>query len=465
MAYQSKNPYNNQVLATFETLTDEQLEQKLAKAHEAFQSWKNTSFEERAAILRRAAELVIERREELASYNTLETGKLFMESAWEMNIVADMFNHYADNGADYLKPEIIKNPDQNAGDAIGIYQPTGIVYQIEPWNAPYFQIVRPMSATIMAGNVMVLKHASNVPQCALAMEKIMRDAGAPEGVFTNLFVSYEQSDRVIADPRVTGVTITGSTEVGRGVAATAGQHLKKIVLELGGSDAMVVFEDADMEKVMRGAMIGRLTLSGQACVGDKRMFIHSSLYDTFVEQLQAAICNLVPGDPMDPNTTLAPVVNKAAADKVRSQIALAVEHGAIATPYGQPVPEDTAFVQPTILTNVTPDNPIFNEEIFGPVLMIFSFDSEEEVIKLANATQFGLGSSVYTESPERAYRVAAQMESGAVSVNQPTLPSPAVPFGGIKNSGHGRELGADGIREFTNQKYINSATIDMKNFK
>lgn len=353
MPYQSKNPYNNEVLATFDTLTDAQLEEKLAKAHEAFQSWKNTTFEERAAILHRAAELVMERREELASYNTLETGKLFMESAWEMNVVADMFNHYADHGAEYLKPEIIKNPDQNAGDAVGIYQPTGIIYQIEPWNAPYFQIVRPMSATLMAGNVMVLKHASNVPQCALAMEKLMRDAGAPEGVFTNLFVSYEQSDRVIADPRVTGVTITGSTEV---------------------------------------------------------------------------------------------------------------EHGATATTYGQPVPEDTAFVQPTILTNVTPDNPIFNEEIFGPVLMIFSFDTEEEVVALANGTQYGLGSSVYTESPERAYRLAEQMESGAVSVNQPTLPSPAIPFGGIKNSGYGCELGADGIREFTNQKYINSNSIDMKVF-
>ena len=464
MPYQSKKPYNNEVLATFDTLTDAQLEEKLAKAHEAFQSWKNTTFEERAAILHRAAELVMERREELASYNTLETGKLFMESAWEMNVVADMFNHYADHGAEYLKPEIIKNPDQNAGDAVGIYQPTGIIYQIEPWNAPYFQIVRPMSATLMAGNVMVLKHASNVPQCALAMEKLMRDAGAPEGVFTNLFVSYEQSDRVIADPRVTGVTITGSTEVGRGVAATAGQNLKKIVLELGGSYTMVVLDDADMEKVMQGAMVGRLTLSGQACVGDKRLFIHSSLYDTFMEQIKEAVCNLVSGDPMDQATTLAPVVNKKAADKVRAQIALAVEHGATATTYGQPVPEDTAFVQPTILTNVTPDNPIFNEEIFGPVLMIFSFDTEEEVVALANGTQYGLGSSVYTESPERAYRLAAQMESGAVSVNQPTLPSPAIPFGGIKNSGYGRELGADGIREFTNQKYINSNSIDMKVF-
>ena len=311
---------------------------------------------------------------------------------------------------------------------------------------------------------MVLKHASNVPQCALAMEKLMRDAGAPEGVFTNLFVSYEQSDRVIADPRVTGVTITGSTEVGRGVAATAGQNLKKIVLELGGSDAMVVLDDADMEKVMQGAMVGRLTLSGQACVGDKRMFIHSSLYDTFMEQIKEAVCNLVSGDPMDQATTLAPVVNKKAADKVRAQIALAVEHGATATTYGQSVPEDTAFVQPTILTNMTPDNPIFNEEIFGPVLMIFSFDTEEEVVALANGTQYGLGSSVYTESPERAYRLAAQMESGAVSVNQPTLPSPAIPFGGIKNSGYGCELGADGIREFTNQKYINSNSIDMKVF-
>lgn len=465
MSYKSTNPYTGEVVATFETLTDEQLEGKLQKAHEAFQLWKNKTFEERAAVLRRAAELVIERRDELASYNTIETGKLFMESAWEMNICADMFNYYADNGAEMLKSHFIENPDKTGGNAVEIFQPLGVIYQIEPWNAPYFQIVRPLSATLMAGNTMVLKHASNVPQCSAAMEKILRDAGAPEGVFTNLYITYEQSDRIIGDDRICGITITGSTEVGRGVAEKAGKNLKKIVLELGGSDAMLVFEDADMSKVIQGAMLGRITLSGQACVGDKRMFIHSSLYNEFLKKLKNSICELNPGDPMLPETTLAPLVNKKAADKVRDQIALAVKHGAIAEEIGKKVPQNTAFVQPTILTNVRPDNPIFNEEIFGPVLMIFSFDTEDEVIALANGTQFGLGSSIYTESPERAYRVASKMESGAVSVNQPTFPSPAIPFGGIKNSGYGRELGIDGIREFTNQKYINSATIDMLSYK
>lgn len=465
MAYKSYNPYTNEVEMEFETLTDEQLEAKLQKAHEAFQTWKNTSFKQRAEILNRAADLVIERREELARHNTVETGKLYMESLWEMNTCADMFRYYAKNGEELLKPEFIVNPDKTAGNAVGLYQPLGVIYQIEPWNAPYFQIVRPMSATIMAGNTMVLKHASNVPQCASAMEQIMLEAGLPEGVFTNLFVNYDQSDRIIEDPRVCGVTITGSTEVGKSVAAKAGANLKKIVLELGGSDAMVVFDDADMKKVMQGAMLGRLTLSGQACVGDKRMFIQSSIYDTFLEQLKAGICTLIPGNPLDPKTTLAPVVNKKAADKVRAQIQLAVDNGATATEIGQKVPENSAFVQPTILTNVTPDNPIFNEEIFGPVLMVFSFDTEEEVVALANGTQFGLGSSVYTENAEKAYRIAGQMESGAVSVNQPTFPSPAIPFGGIKNSGYGRELGPDGIREFTNQKYINSATINMLEYK
>ena len=462
MAYKSTNPYTGKVVAEFETLTDEQLEAKLQKAQKAFESWRNTSFAKRAAIIHRAAELIMERREQLGAINTIETGKPLQIAIWENNLCADIMNYYADNAEELLKPHFLETKDQMSGHAIGIYQPLGIIYEIEPWNVPFFQMSRPTAAQLMAGNVVVLKHASNCPQCAMAMEQLLKDAGLPEGCFQNLFVNYEQSDKLIDDPRICGVTITGSTEVGRGVAARSGRALKKHVMELGGSDPMIVLSDADMQKVIQGALLGRLTISGQVCASDKRMFVHESLYDAFIGALQMATQQLVVGDPLDINTTFGPLCSKKAADKVRSQIQKAVEHGATAIEIGPEVPADSSFVRATILTGVTENNPIFGEEIFGPVLMVFSWNDEQEALRLANATSFGLGGSVYTESPVNAARVAAAIESGAISINQPTMASPSIPFGGIKESGYGRELGSEGIREFTNMKYINSAAIDIK---
>lgn len=462
MAYRSANPYTGEVLATFETLTDDQLEAKLQKAQKAYEFWRKTSFEERAAILHKAAQLMTERREALGAINTLETGKLISIAIWENNLCADIMNYYADHAKQLLAPHYVETADPLSGHAVGIYQPLGIIYEIEPWNVPFFQMTRPTAAQLMAGNVVVLKHASNCPQCALAMEQLLKDAGLPDGCFQNLFVSYEQSDRLIADPRICGVTITGSTEVGRRVAAKAGQALKKSVMELGGSDAMVVLPDADMQKVVQGALMGRLTISGQVCAGDKRMFIHKSMYDAFLDALQMAAGQLVAGDPFKLETTFSPVCSQAAAEKVKAQIAQAVEHGATAIEIGPEVPANSAFVRATILTGVTEDNPISQEEIFGPVLNVFKWEDEEEVLRLANSTSFGLGASVYSEDAANAARVAANLEVGAISINQPTMASPAIPFGGIKASGYGRELGAEGIREFSNQKYINSAGIDMK---
>lgn len=462
MAYRSTNPYTGKVVAEFATLTDKELEEKMEKAERAFQTWSKTSFEYRADIIRKAADIVMERREELATYNTIETGKLFTISCWELNMVADIFRYYADHAQELLAPKKIISGDKMAGNAVGIFQPLGIIYEIEPWNVPYFQITRPLAAQLMAGNAVVLKHASNVPQCAAAMERLMLDAGLPEGVFQNLFVNYEQSDRLIADPRVCGVTITGSTEVGRDVAATAGKNLKRIVLELGGSDAMLVLEDADLKTAIEGAIMGRMTISGQVCAGDKRMFVHESLFKDFKAGIEEAINRMIAGDPMNPETTLSPVCSVKAAEKVREQIALAIAHGATAKEVGPKVPEDCpAFVQPTILTGITEKNPIFDQEIFGPVLQIYSFSDEEEAIRLTNNSQFGLGGSVYSKNPTHAFEVAAKIEAGAISINQPTMASPAIPFGGIKNSGYGRELGKEGIIEFTNQKYINSASFDL----
>ncbi|WGN89757.1 aldehyde dehydrogenase family protein [Ligilactobacillus faecis] len=462
MAYVSKNPYSNEVMAEFETLTDVEFEAKIAKAEEAFKTWKETSFATRAQILKKAAKLFRERNQELAALNTKETGKLITISLWENQMCADIFEYNAEHAAEFLAPHYLKTEDQLAGDAIGIYQPLGTIYEIEPWNVPFFQMARPTAAQLMAGNTVVLKHSSNVPQCALAFEKLLLDAGLPEGVFQNLFVDYEQSDRLLSDPRISGVTITGSTEVGREVAAKATHALKKNVMELGGSDAMVVLPDADMATVIEGALLGRLTNSGQVCLADKRMLIHESLYQTFLDELTKATNELTIGDPLEETTSYGPLCSKKAAAKVKAQIQKAVSHGAKATPIGPEVPADSAWVQATLLTEVTQDNPIAKEEIFGPVFMVFSYKDEAEMLALANGTPFGLGASVYTTDPKKAAALGEKLEAGAISINQPTMASYAIPFGGIKDSGYGREMSFSGMREFTNEKYLNSAKIDMQ---
>jgi succinate-semialdehyde dehydrogenase/glutarate-semialdehyde dehydrogenase len=459
MGYTTTNPYTNEVVKTFPYATDAEVDATLDQAHTAFLSWRTTSFDERSQVLLKAAELMRVRREELARLNTLEMGKLFTEALWEIEITLPLFEYYAKNGERLLTPKRLQVDDPHAGDAVLIYEPLGIVFEIEPWNGPFFQIVRPLAAQLMAGNVVILKHASNVPQCAAAIETLMRDAGLPVGVFTNLYATHAQAERIIADPRVCGVTLTGSEAAGAGVAAQAGRYVKKSVLELGGSDAMIVLADADLDQAVQGALLGRLSASGQACIADKRMIIADTLYDEFVTKLTTATQSLHPGDPMDPNTTLAPVSSQAAADTVKEQIREAVAHGASAIPLGEPVPAQGAFVQPTILTGVTEHNPVYTQEIFGPVLMLFRFRDEAEAIRLANNTPFGLGASVYSTNMGHAFAVAEQLEAGAVTINQPTMPVASLPFGGMKRSGYGREMGPDGIREFMNHKVINGARV------
>lgn len=465
MAYISKNPYNNEVLAQFETLTDEELNKKIEISKSAFQSWKETSFEERGKIMHKVADLFRERSAELAAINTAETGKLISISLMENEMCANIFDYDADHAAEFLAPHYLETGDQMSGNAVGIYQPLGIIYEIEPWNVPFFQMSRPTAAQLMAGNVAVLKHSSNCPQSAHAFEKLLSDAGLPDGVFQNLFISYEQSDSLLADDRLSGVTITGSTNVGRDVAAKASHALKKNVMELGGSDAMIVLPDANMEKVIQGAMMGRLTNSGQVCLSDKRMFIHESLYDIFIQGITNAANQLIAGDPANENTTFGPLSSAKAAEKVKAQIEEAVKSGATATEIGPEVPDGGAWVRTTILSDVSEDNPISQEEIFGPVLMVFSYSDEKEMLQLANGTSFGLGASVYTENPVAAARLSSLLEAGAISINQPTMAAAAIPFGGIKASGYGREMGPMGMREFTNEKYINSVLINMEDVK
>ncbi len=462
MTYRSINPYNSELTAEYDYLTDAELEEKLRKARSAFEHWRNTPFGARAAIMRRAAELLRQRREEIGKINTLETGKLLAVSIGENYLSAGILAYYAEYAEEFLQPHFLETKDPLTGSAVGLYQPLGIVYAIEPWNVPIYQAIRPSAAQLMAGNVVVLKHASSCPRCALAIERLFLDAGLPEGCFQNLFIDYGQSERLLADPRVCGVTFTGSSAAGRTIAAQAGRNLKKSILELGGSDAMIVLPDADMNKVIQGAVIGRLAISGQVCESDKRMFVHESKYTDFLAGIKAAAASLAPGDPLEFKTVFAPLCSKKAADEVRAQIAAAVECGADVEYIGPEVPPDSAFVRIAVLTGVTENNPIFREEIFGPVLMVFKWTDEEEVLRLANAVPYGLGASVYSEDPDCAVRFASRLEAGMISVNQATMSSPAIPFGGIKESGYGRELGREGIREFTNLKYISSSAMDMR---
>ena len=333
--------------------------------------------------------------------------------------------------------------------------PLGVLFGIEPWNYPYYQIVRFAAPNLMAGNVVMVKHASNVPQCALAFENLMLEAGAPAGAYTNLFVSKDQVGRIIDDERVRGVALTGSEGAGAVVAARAGKNLKKTTLELGGSDAFIVLDDADLDKAVRHAVSGRMGNSGQACTASKRIIVVDALADRFLEKFQAAMAGFKPGDPMDKQTTLAPLSSSQALDTLLGQVDEAVSQGARVLLGGKRIAgERGAFMQPTILTDIGADNPAYHQEFFGPVALFFRVADEDAAVKLANDSPFGLGGSVFTNDIARGKSVAQRIDTGMVFINSSAVSSPELPFGGVKNSGYGRELSGAGIQEFVNKKLI-----------
>jgi succinate-semialdehyde dehydrogenase/glutarate-semialdehyde dehydrogenase len=459
MPYQTVNPYNGEVLATFAQISDAELEDALSRAQSAYEEWRQRSFGERKPITERAAEILRERRDEFARLLTLEMGKLISESREEVDLAADIFDYYAENAERFLAP-VRLNTDPQGDDAVIVNSPLGVLFGVQPWNFPYYQLARFATPNVMAGNVVMVKHASSVPQSALAFERLYLEAGAPEGVYTNLFISKEQSGKVIDDPRVKGVALTGSEEAGRVVAARAGQAIKKTTMELGGSDPLIALPDADLAHTVHWAVWGRMNNCGQCCVASKRLLIHDQIADKFLEELKAALGGLTAGDPMDEKTTLPPLASRTAADKLEAQVAEAVEHGAKAITVGDPVPATGAFVQPTILTGVTRDNPVYGQELFGPVAMFFSVKDEEEAVAIANDTDYGLGGSVFTSDTEHGKEIAERIESGMVFVNHPTWTRPELPFGGVKNSGYGRELSWLGIQEFVNKKLIDVVPID-----
>ena len=456
MAYQTTNPYNGEVGKIFDEISDAQLEASIKAADDCFRNhWRKTSFEERKAILKRAASTMRERSQGFAELISLEMGKLIAQSQGEVALCAAILDYYADHAEAFLAPEQLAS---SRGEAMVESSPLGVLFGVEPWNFPYYQLVRFAAPNLMAGNVVLVKHASNVPQCALAFEGLLSDAGAPPGVYTNLFVSKDQIGRIIDDDRVRGVALTGSEGAGAVVAARAGKNLKKTTLELGGSDAFIVLDDADLEKAVKHAVSGRMGNSGQACTASKRIIVVESLADRFLEKFQTAMAGFKPGDPMDKETTLAPLSSSQALKTLLGQVEEAVGRGARLLMGGRRIDgERGEFMQPTILTDIAPDNPAYHQEFFGPVALFFRVPDEDAAVKLANDSPFGLGGSVFTSDIERGRDVARRIDTGMVFINSSAVSSPELPFGGVKNSGYGRELSSAGIQEFVNKKLIRVA--------
>jgi succinate-semialdehyde dehydrogenase/glutarate-semialdehyde dehydrogenase len=456
MAYESVNPNNGQSIKAFPELSDHQLEEKIATAAKTYAAWKKTSYAERAAIVAKAAELMHAEVDKFAKHATTEMGKLINESRGEVEFSAHILAYYAKNGERFLAPVKL---DPTHGNAHMESSPMGVIFCIEPWNFPYYQLARVAGPHLMAGNVLVVKHAGCVPQCAIEFEKLWIDAGAPAGAYTNLPISHDQSDKVIDDPRIAGVAVTGSVAAGRSVAARAGRNLKPSSIELGGSDAFIVLEDADMEKTIPWAVWGRMFNAGQTCCASKRFIVVEEVADQFLAKFKTALEALKPGDPMDEKTTHGPLSTESALLQLLDQVKVAVAHGAKVIMGGKRINRPGSFMETTILTEVKPDNPAFRDEFFGPVAMFFRVKDEAAAIALANDSDFGLGGCVFTKDLARGRRVASQVETGMMFINNIDWSDAELPFGGIKFSGYGRELGDMGIQEFVNKKLVR--THDM----
>ena len=460
MAYATQNPYTGELIQTFPDATDAEVDHAITEAHDAFLQWRDTSAEDKATILQKAADLLRKNKRKHAELLTLEMGKLLTEAEAEVELSAQILEYYVNNAAKLLKPQILESADPAVKRAQIIHEPLGVLLAIEPWNFPYYQIARILAPQLSAGNTLLLKHASNVPQCAATFQQLMIDAGLPKGAFRNLYATRNQVNTIIADSRVRGVALTGSEGAGQVVASQAGKAMKKSTLELGGADAFVVLADAELEKTVKWAVFGRHWNAGQVCVSSKRMIIVDSVYDEFMERYANGVAALRTGDPMNPATTLAPLSSQGAADEVKDNIKKAVEFGATATEVGPNVPTKGAFVQPTILTDITPENPAYYWEFFGPVAMIFRAKDEADAVRIANDSPFGLGGSVFGKDEDHAEEVAKQISTGMVYVNHPTAVKADLPFGGVRNSGYGRELIDLGLKEFVNHKLVAVTDID-----
>jgi len=452
MAYQTTDPYTEALIQTFPDHSDTELDGILAASQDAYDlDWRLRSYAERRIVMEKAATLLAERKTDFARLATLEMGKLFREAEQEVDLCVKILRYYAENAETILLPKKIS---VEQGEAYVETAPIGIIFCIEPWNFPFYQLARVAGPNLMAGNVLVVKHAPTVPQCALAFETLFRDAGAPVGVYANVFISNEQAAGAIADIRVVGVALTGSERAGAAVAAEAGKALKKSTMELGGADAFIVLDDADMDVAVKWGVQGRMYNTGQVCNGAKRFILDESVADTFIDRFTAKLSELVPGNPLDPSTTLAPLCSGPALELALKQIDAAVAAGAKILLGGKRIDRPGFFLEPTLLTDVADNNPAFHQEFFAPVAMLFRVDGEDAAIDLANDSPYGLGGTLITTDIDRGKRLASRIESGMVCINETGSSSPELPFGGVKNSGFGRELSDLGINEFVNKKLV-----------
>jgi succinate-semialdehyde dehydrogenase / glutarate-semialdehyde dehydrogenase len=452
--YMVVNPATGAVESRFPTATDTEITAAIERSAAAFRSWSREPVADRAAMLHRVADLYAERTDQLAALITREMGKTIADAVGEVEYVVDIYRYYADQGPTLLGDEPI--PSSSGGTAIIRKTPIGPLLGIMPWNYPYYQVARFAGPNLMAGNTILLKHAPQCPESALAMEQLFRDAGLKSDEYINLFATNEQVADIIADPRVRGVSVTGSERAGTAVAALAGQHLKKVVLELGGSDAFIVLDTPDLAGVVESAVSARMENAGQACNAAKRFIVSDRLYDDFVEQLTAAMAAQVTGDPFDPATSYGPLSSEAAASGLMAQVQDAVDKGATVRTGGRRLDGPGAFVEATVLTDVTPQMRAFREELFGPVAVVYRVDDIDEAVALANDTPFGLGGAVFHSDPVVALDVANRLDTGMVWINEAEGGGPELPFGGTKRSGVGRELGPYGIDEFVNRKLIHT---------
>jgi len=459
MTITSINPATNETLESFTPLTKDETLNAVAKAHEAYKFWRTTRFDERKQVILKFAELLRERSGEFARLITLDMGKRISESRKEIGFCAEIAEFYANGAERFLADQPMEGVDANA---YLHFEPLGVLMGVMPWNFPFYQVTRFAAPNIMAGNTVMVKHASNVPQCAQAIAELFKDCGLREGVYTNLFIPSEFVESIVSNDRVQGISLTGSEKAGAAIAAVAGKYLKRSVLELGGNDPFIVLEDADLERTIELAVKGRMVNAGQSCVAAKRFIVVRAIADEFLEAFKEAMSNLKMGDPMDEDTTLSPLSTEDAAVNLQKQVQATIDAGATVLLGGDRPDREGAYFNPTILTDVTPDMPTYDQELFGPVATIYVVDDEEAAIELANDSSYGLGGSVYTQDIARGRRVAERIETGMMFVNQPTHSQAELPFGGIKNSGYGRELSHLGILEFVNKKLIHLGPKETK---
>ncbi len=451
MAIATINPATGELVKKFDALTDAQVDDKITKAAAAFRSFRKSPFADRARWMIQAAEILESEKEAIGRLMTLEMGKTLPSAIAEAEKCAATCRYYAENAARFLADEAIAT---SAANSYIRYQPIGIVLAVMPWNFPFWQVFRFVAPGLMAGNVGLLKHASNVPQCALKIEEIVRRAGFPEGVFQTLLIAASQVDRILHDPRVAAATLTGSEQAGIQVGISAAKRIKKVVLELGGSDPFIIMPSANLEEAAVTAVKARVMNNGQSCIAAKRFIVHERIFDRFEKEFVSRMQSLKLGDPFDPKTDVGPLATPDAVKDLDADVQQSIQRGAKLLTGGKPLAGAGNFYLPTVLSNIPKDSPAYREELFGPVACVFRVKSIEEAVALANDVRFGLGASAWTNDPAERELFINELEAGMVFINQMVASDPRVPFGGVKASGHGRELGPYGIREFTNSKTV-----------